>query len=174
MKIHSRIVIPEAAAKTGGALKDFVWDRMMEGDKLVYENDTVVLLGTDPKIQAKFADLVAIVQAGGSFEGITLAFTLTLAATQKLVPKEVPGATYQDENNEVQTRSFAQWAKINTGLQVIRHTSGSPYIVKAKWGDNLLNSESLAAIHSVVGASVIEWAEAVAMHQSEDYEVFEL
>ena len=174
MKVQSIIRIPEAEAKTGGTLKDFVWDRMMEGDFVSYENDQVILKGVDASIQSDFANLVAVVVAGGYFEGIVLAFTLTAEATSTLVPALVPGATYTDEEGIEQQRTFVQWAQANAGLQVIQHTSGTPFIVKGKWGSKLLDSDALTAINGVVGAQVIEWAEAVAAYQSEDYTIFEL
>ena len=70
MKIFSKVIIPASAAKTGGSLKDWVWDQLVQGHRVVFEDGNVVLNGLDANVQPIFSELVSIVQAGGTFEGV--------------------------------------------------------------------------------------------------------
>jgi len=172
-KIVSTIVIPVAEAKTGGSLQGFVWDRFVEGEKIVRDGDTVKIYSTNANYQPTFADLAAIVSAGGSFEGIKLAIRFTnVAAAQQDVPSVVRGSTYMDENEVEQTRNWVQWFRANSTVEVI--TDGDSYVAKAVFNGKLLNSTELAAAHAQAGVNIIEWADAVALFQNEGWTKYEL
>lgn len=167
-KIISTITIPSAAAKTGGALQGFVWDQFVDGHKILREDGEVKIYGLDANVQPTFSDLQTIVSSGGSFDGIKVAIRFTNeAAIQQNVPSVVRGATYLDENEVEQTRTWEQWFKSNASVRVI--TNGTAYIVKAVYNHQLLNSEELAAIHQQTGVRVIEWTDAVALYQDENW-----
>jgi hypothetical protein len=173
MKVFGRVVVPAAAAKTGGVLKDFVWDQIMEGAKVTFEGGEVVLSGTDANIQPTFEDLVDIVANGGSFEGIKLAIQFGgAAAANQVVPEVVRGSRYVDEEGVTQERTWLDWYRASTGTQVI--TNGTQFVSKAMFNGQILNSEELTAIHAQTGITVIEWADAVALFQDEDWTEYEL
>jgi hypothetical protein len=173
MKIHSKVIVPLVAAKTGGALKDFVWDRIVSGERITFENGEVVVNSTNQSVQPTFTELQAIVIAGGSFEGIRLGIEFATGAdAAQDVPAVVRGSTYIDENEVEQTRNWLEWFAVNTSTQVI--TNGTLYVAKAAFNGGLLNSEELTAIHAQTGVQVLEWADAIARFQDENYTVYEL
>jgi len=173
MKVFSKVTIPASAAKTGGALKDWVWDQLVQGHRVVFEDGAVVLNGLDANVQPTFADLVSIVQANGSFKGVKLAIQFTNAtAAGRTVPSVVRGSTYTDEEGVEQTRTWVDWFGINSSIQVI--TDGTAYVAKAAFNGELLNSEELTAIHAQTGITVIEWDAAVVLFQDEDWTVYEI
>ena len=173
MKVFSKVIIPANAAKTGGTLKDFVWDQLVQGHRVTFENGAVLLQGLDANVQPTFSDLVSIVGVEGSFEGVKLAIQFNnVAAAQQDVPLEIRGSTYIDEEGVEQIRSWIEWFKVNTSTQVI--TNGTSYAAKAMFNTQLLNSVELTAIHVQVGVSVIEWDVAVALFQDESWTVYEL
>jgi len=172
-KIHSTINIPVALASKGGALEGFVWDNMIRGHKPTFSDDVVTLNGTNPNEQPTFADLVSIVTNGGSFEGVKLALRFTSAASaQRVVPEVVRGSRYVDEEGVTQERTWIDWFRVNSGIKVI--TDGTSYASKAAYAGILLNSEELAAANAQSGVNVIEWAEAVALFQDENWTEYEL
>jgi hypothetical protein len=174
MKVFSKVVIPASAAKTGGALRDFVWDRLVEGNRVKFESGNVFLHGTDVRVQPTFSELQAVVSNGGSFEGIKLGIEFaSQTAAQRNVPVTVRGAVTQDEEGNDVNRTFVEWIKAMPGKQELRKV-GSRYYMKASFGAHLLNSGELAAIHGVTGVKVLEWAELIAKVQDETAEVVEL
>ena len=171
MKIYSKVKIPVALASAGGVFQDFVWNQMIRGHKINF-GEQVEILGINPNIQPSFSDLATIVQNGGYFEGIKLGLEFANAsAAQQLVPEGIRGAIYVDEEGQAQNRSWVEWLRESQN-EILRHTSGSPYITKAKFGTLLLNSDELALAHAEAGVSVIEWADVMARLDSEEYEVF--
>jgi len=172
-KIHSTIKIPVALADKGGVLEGFVWNNMIRGHKVSFGSDVVTMQGLDANVQPTFADLVTIVTNGGSFEGIKLALRFTSATSaQRIVPEVIRGSRYTDENEVAQERSWIDWFRANSTVQVI--TDGTSYVAKAVFNGNLLNSEELAAAHAQSGINVIEWADAVALYQNESWTEYEL
>jgi len=110
---------------------------------------------------------------GGSFEGIKLAIRFTSAASaQRIVPEEVRGSRYTDEEGMDQERNWIQWFRANSTVEVI--TDGDSYVAKAVFNGKLLNSTELAAAHAQAGVNIIEWADAVALFQNEGWTKYEL
>lgn len=158
MKVQGRVTIPATEAKTGGSLKDFVWDRIVEGNVVKFEGDNVELLGTDAAIQPTFAELRAIVTAGGKFEGIKLGIEINNSSANTQVPVGLPGRTYTDEEGTEKVRTWIKY--IDEYLQMERYNEGTRSLFKAgKLGSRLMNSDELAIIHSRTYANVIEWSE---------------
>ena len=64
-KVFSTLKIPFALASTGGVLYDFVYDWILKNFDRDYDAvyDMLILYGTNPSLQPKFSELVAIVQA---------------------------------------------------------------------------------------------------------------
>lgn len=172
-RIYSRVEIPAAAAKTGGALQGFVWDQIVQGHEVKFEGGKVKLLGRDPGVQPVFSDLVTIVQEGGRFSGIKLGIKFdSVAAAQQDVPSGVRGST-KLENDAPVPRSFVEWIQSMPGEQDIYRLNGAYYILGA-YGPAILTSEELALIHGLTGISVIEWAERVNIINDENTEIIEL
>jgi len=172
-KVYSTIEIPVAAAITGGALQGFVWDNIVRGHKVSFGSDVVTLSGLDASVQPTFAELEAIVTNGGRFEGIKLAIRFANgAAAGQDVPAAVRGATYIDDNNVEQQRSWIDWFRANSTVQII--TNGTEYAAKAVFNGSLLTSEELTAIHAQTGVEVLEWAAAVALYADELWTDYEL
>ena len=172
-KIHSTINIPVALASKGGSLEGFVWDNMIRGHKPTFSGEVVTLNGIDPNEQPSFADLIAIVVGGGSFKGIKLAIRFASGTTaQRTVPTGVRGATYTDEEGVEQTRTWVDWFRVNSSVQVI--TDGTSYVAKAMFNGQLLNSDELTLANAQLGVSILEWAEAVALYQDETWTEYEL
>ena len=133
MKIFGEVKIPVAAASTGGALQGFVWDRSVRGEKVAFGSDVVTIQGTNANEQPLFADLVAIVVAGGSFTGIRLALKFdNVAAAQQAVPAEIRGATHIvkgefEEEGVEQSRNWIEWLQVNSSTQI--YTDGAEYVI---------------------------------------------
>lgn len=173
-KIFGKINIPVNAASDGGALQGFIWNRIIRGEKIDFSSDVVTVYGTDSNVQPTFAELIAIVQAGGYFEGIKLALEFAnVAAAQQNVPVSVRGATYLDEEGVEQTRTWIEWFRVNSTVQVI--TNGTIYVAKAVFNSQLLNSDELTVIHAQIGIQVIEWDVVKARYQdSDNWETIEI
>ena len=158
MKVQGKVTIPATAAKAGGSLKDFVWDRIVEGNKVTFEGGEVHLLGYDSAVQPSFSELVAIVTEGGKFEGIKFGIERANSKGTTLVPVTLPGAKYVDEEGTEKRRTWLKYVDEYLGME--RYSDGTTTVFKAaKRGARLMNSEELTIIHNVTGASVIEWAE---------------
>jgi len=174
-QFHSTVKIPVPLADNGQPLQGFVWGQYIRGAKVEFGSEIVTLKGYDPKNQPAFEDLVAIVQGGGYFDNIKLAIEFaTAAVAQTAVPLGVRNSTYVNESEVTVTRSWLEWLQVNTSNEVIQHTSGKPYVIKSSFNGAFLNSEELVLIHNQPGLKVIEWADAYARFNSEDYKVFEL
>jgi len=167
MKVHGLVKIPSEAARAGGVLQDFVWNRIVSGERVLFENGEVVVKGMDSSVQPTFEDLVTVVANGGYFEGVKLAIRFdNLAAAQQDVPASVRGATEIVDGQE-QPRNWVQWFQ-SGNMDAI--TDGTSYVIKAVYLGKLLNSNELTAIHTQPGVTVIEFADAVELFQSEDWE----
>lgn len=182
-KVYSTIKIPTAEASQGGSLQGFVWNQLIRGFNPQFGEDFIVMRKYDNNFEPSFADLIAVVQAGGYFEGIKLGLEFAnTSAAQQQVPVEVRGSNYVDENGDTQNRTWIEWLRANTTVQIIRHTSGSPYVTRAAFNGQSLNSDEFKVIHAQSGISVIEWDDVLTRYNdrvSEDnpdgsYEDFEM
>jgi hypothetical protein len=173
-KVVSTIKVPVALAEDGGSLQGFVWNQIVRGHKPAFGNDLVILHGLDANEQPSFADLVAIVTGGGYFEGVKFGIQFTSGVSaNRIVPSIIRGSTYVDENEVVQEHTWLSFLKANNA-DVIRHTSGAPYVVKANIGTQIMNSDELTAANAQSGINVIEFADLQARNSSVDYEPFEI
>jgi len=154
----SKIVVPAAAAKTGGALQSFVWDAIVQGNKVRFAGGNVILIGDSLENQPDFEEVRTIVTQGGSFEGIKLGLEFTIGGAGLTVPAVVPGSTYTDDNGETQTRTWLQWAQSQANLEIYKKAGEQLYIIKGQYNGKLLNSAALAAAHVQNGVNVIEWS----------------
>ena len=175
MKVHSKINIPVALAEDGGSLQGFVWNNMVRGGQLTFGEDFVTINGLNPNEQPAFADLVAIVQGGGSFEGIRLGLQFTALAAGRDVPVGVPASDTTPEGEETRQKTWLEWIKDNSQT-LYKRVNGTPvyYIMKSALNSDLLTSEQIQAAITTSGVNVIEHADGVARIQSGDYEPFEL
>ena len=173
-KISSEIKAPVGLGDVGEALHSFVFGQVIRGFKLGYENGDVILYGMDATNQPTFSELAAVVSNGGSFEGIKLGLEFTGVGAQADVPVIVPGATYTDENEVVQTRTWAEWVRSQPNVIAKKKIGEALYIIKAAYNGALLNSEQLYAAHIQIGVQVLEWAEMKLRNADETWEDFEL
>jgi len=150
------IKFPEALAKTGGVLRDFFIDRLVDGFKATNDSNEVLLTGKDQRIYPKFEDLVAIVGNGGSFENILLAVKIANSQANVEVPEGLPGRMKSVEGEEDAVKTWFEWLE---GSGVKFYTNGTLAIFKAMYGSRLLNSQELAIIHVLEFADVIDWEE---------------
>jgi len=172
-KIHSKVIFPVELAEVGGDLFELAYKAFLHGNERTYSNGILTLNGLDPLAQPTFAELAAVVNNGGYFEGIRLAIKFAnAAAAQQLVPIEVRGATYNDEEGVLQNRTWVEWFRVNTNTQVI--TDGTQFVSKSVFNGELLNSTELIPIYQQSGIEVIEWEEAVGYYQDENWITFEL
>ena len=174
MKTLSLIRIPKTELVPGEALREFALTQVLfgiipidAGDNMEYRADLV-------REQPKFSELTAIVAGGGYFKNILLGIELTGPGTQLAVPAIIPGATYTDENDQPQTRTWAQWVKAQTGVRAIKKVDEALFVIKAVVGGQMMNSDQLAAAHAQLGVNVIEWSVVKFRAASEDWEEFEL
>ena len=172
-KIHSKIQIPVALASKGGVLEAFVWDNMIRGHKPTFSEDVVTLNGINPNEQPSFVDLIEIVAGGGSFEGIKLGLRFASGTTaNRIVPIGIRGATYTDEEGVEQGRTWIEWFRANSTVQVI--TDGTSYVAKAVFNGELLDSDELYLANGQSGVSVLEWEAVKALYQNESWTEYEL
>lgn len=150
------IKFPEALAKTGGVLRDFFIDRLVDGFKATNDSDNVILTGKDQKIYPPFIDLVNIVVAGGSFTNVLLAVKIANTQANVEVPEGLLNRMITPEDEDERVKTWLEW--LNSG-GVKYYTNGTLTIFKAFYGALMLNSEQLTIIHTLPNAEVIDWHE---------------
>lgn len=172
-KIHSRVVFPVELAEVGGVLYDLAYNAFLRGNERSYENEILTLNGLSPNAAPTYEQMQAVISNGGYFEGIKLGIRFTsVASAQRIVPEEVRGSRYTDEEGVEQERTWIDWLKVNHGVRVI--TDGTAYVTKAVFNGQLLNSDELVPAHAQAGINVLEWDEVVALYQDENWTEYEL
>ena len=170
-KTLSLIRIPLSDSLVGGTYHSFVINEII---KDYAKGDSVEIYKDLSKIQPKFEDLQSLVAAGGYFENILLGIELTAAGAQRDVPASIPGSTYTDENEQPQTRTWAQWVRSQPGLRAIKKVDENLYVIKAIVDKEMMNSDQLTAAHAQAGINILEWSIVKFRAASEDWEEFEL
>ncbi len=150
------IKFPEALAKTGGSLRDFFIDRLVDGFRATNDSNNVILVGQDQKIYPPFSALETIVVAGGSFENVLLGVKIANSQANAEVPEGLPGRMKSVEGGPDEVKIWLEWLK---SAGVTHYTNGTISIFKAMYGGRLLNSEELTVIHVLAQADVIDWEE---------------
>jgi len=171
--IKSEIKVPIALADVGGVLHSFVYGQIIRGHKVRFGSNVISLLKKDTDDQPTFAQLVTIVQNGGSFEGIVLGLQFTQLASSRSVQEGVPGSSIT-EDEVTRQKTWLEWIKGNSQT-IYERVNSTPkyYIMKGAYNGDILTSEQLDAARTTSGVTVIEWADHKARLVSEDYEKFE-
>ena len=172
MKTISRIRVPRAEVLPGGLYRELaITSTILNHESFDVGGDYVEFRADLTKAQPTFAELVALVQAGGYFENIKLGIEFTdVVAAQQNVPVGVEGHEYPDPNNEGQMlpHTWITWLRRYSGGTVLEETAGTRYIVKAIQGDRVLNSNELKLIQPMTGIQVLEWSVVMARYRDSD------
>jgi len=170
MKTFAKITIPFDLAMPGGILYNFVYEWVLKEYRRKYDNGILTLYGLAPDVQPSFADLVAIVTNGGSFEGIKLGVQIQMSAKDTDVPAGIRGRIGYGEESVEFVRTWLEWIQAGRVDYKVK-TDNSDAIFKASWDGSTLNSDELAIIHSQSYANIIEWQTLIDLANSSEYEV---
>ena len=132
-KVKSVIEVPFNDAQVGGTLFDFVYNWILKRYNREYRksDDMVILYGEDVNVQPTWAELLTIHAEGGNWFGVQAGIELPGTAANNDVPVEVRGATYEDENEVTQNRTWLEWLKTNGTITVYKHVTENRYIFQA-------------------------------------------
>ena len=174
-KVKSIIEVPHVEAKVGGTLFAFTYDWILKRYNREYRlsDDMVILYGEDVSTQPTWAELLTIHAESGNWWGVQFGIELDGADGSNLVPVEVRGATYVDEFDVTQNRTWLEWLQTNGTITVYKHVTNNVYIFQAvRQGDlqgyravdpktfasDILNHDELVPIHTGDGV-LLEWAD---------------
>lgn len=189
-KVKSVIEVPFNDAQVGGTLFDFVYNWILKRYNREYRksDDMVILYGEDVNVQPTWAELLTIHAEGGNWFGVQAGIELPGTAANNDVPVEVRGATYEDENEVTQNRTWLEWLKTNGTITVYKHVTENRYIFQAvRQGDlqsyrsidpkvfasDILSHDEIYPIH-IGDADVIEWTDYQSRLSDGNWEPFEI
>lgn len=168
--VYPELRIPCPNGVSASAFRDVIIDLSVEGVITRRKGEELVATGdpefSDPVLE--WATLVQIIQAGGSFTNVRMGVKILQANFSSLVPDGVPGATYVDESEVTQRRTWTEWTQAGGQTTKIK-TGNVDGILKTAWLGKLLDSTELQVMHGETGVTVYDWSDFMVDWNSPDY-----
>lgn len=168
---YPELKIPCPNGVTASTFRDIIIDLSVEG-VITRRQGEELIATSDPGYAnpvLEWSTLSQILAAGGSFKNIRMGVKILQSSFGNDVPDGVPGATYIDESEVTQRRTWSEW--VQDGGQTSKLKDGNvDGILKTAWTGKLLDSSELQIMHGEVGVTVYDWSDFIIDWNSPDYD----